>query len=191
MLTIKASAYQPTCGQNSGGISRVWVFDPADFDWTQPTALGSYSAVALAGTATVLGGSGFFPIKFNYLEGELKSTQTLKGASNKYAHTLTLQVPVFGAELTVFLSHMQEASSCNSLGFVIEMNNGVIMVMGESIVNSDIIPNFRVVMDGTDGGSGKAFDDNNGATLMFKGDYSRPLYDYSGGVSTIIALEGA
>jgi hypothetical protein len=191
MLSVTVAKYIPSCEPNSGGISRAWVFDPADFDFTKPGATSEYTAVALAGSATILGGSGFFPIKFNYLEGQLKSPQTMKGTSVKYAHSLSLQVPEMGKELTDFLIKMQKASSCGSLAFIVEQNNGRVMVLGESIVNADVIPNFRVVMDGTELDGGKAFDDANGATLMFKGDYTRPLCEFTGGVAAIIALEAA
>lgn len=188
MLSVSLSKYTPDCVQNSGGISRAWVFDPADFDFTLVSGAG-YTAVALVAGATVLGGSGFFPIKFNYVEGQYKATQSMKGTSVKYAHSLSLQVSIVGQTLAEFLIDMQKASSCNSLGFIIEMNNGKVIVIGESVVNSEVIPFFRVVMDGTELDGGKAFDDNNGATLMFKGDYSRPAYEFTGGVAAIIALQ--
>lgn len=191
MLTIQVSGYTKPCESNSGGISRAWVFDPADFDFTQATASDPYTAVALAAGATIIDGSGFFPIGFDYLEGELKAPQTGKGSSNKYAHSLMLQVPVMGQELTKFLLDMQKASACSSLGFIVECNNGKVMVLGERVVNGGTIPFFRVVMDGTEVESGKAMDDHNGAKLMFKGDYTRPLHEFTGGVDAIIALQGA
>jgi hypothetical protein len=190
MLSVTVSKYVPSCIPNSGGISRAWVFDPADFDFTYAAGTG-YTAVALMGGATILGGSGFFPIKFNYLEGQYKASHTFKGSSNKWAHSISLQVAYIGQELADFLTDMQTASTCGSLAFVLELNNGKVIVIGESNVNSAVIPNFRFVMDGTEADSGKAFDDNNGAQLMFKGDYTRAAYEFTGGVAAIIALEGA
>lgn len=191
MLTFQASGYIKPCTPNTGGISRVWVFDPADMDFTQGGApANSYSAVALTGGATILGGSGFFSIGFDYLEGQLKSPMNAKGSSVKYAHALSLHVPEVANDLTNFLITMTIALACSSLGFIIEQNNGHVMVMGESIVNGSPIPIFKVIMDGTEVDTGKAFDDANGAGLMFKGDYGRPLFEFTGGIAAIIALEG-
>jgi len=190
MLSVSITGYAPPCSNNSGGISRAWVFDPADMDFTQATETDPYTAVALVAGATVVGGSGFKPIKFDYLEAEHKAVQSLKGSSNKWAHTLALQVPQHGQKLSEFLLKQSIASSCGSLGFVIEQNNGKVIVIGESVVNASTIPVFRIVMDGTEDGSGKAFDDVNGAKLMYKGDYSRPAWEYTGGIDAIIALQG-
>lgn len=190
MLSIPVIGYVKPCTPNSGGISRVWVFDPEDMDFTYVPGSAIYSAVALRAGATILGGSGFFPIGFDYLEGRVQSAQSAKGSSNKWANTLELEVPFFGKELALFLESMQQATSCSSLGFILEQNNGKVVVMGEKYVNSATIPFFRVIMDGTKADGGKAYDDPNGAALMFKGDYSRPLYEYVN-VEDIIALQGA
>lgn len=190
MLTIQVEGYIKPCAPNTGGVSRVWVFDPADFDWTGIAGDFEYTAVALVAGATILGGSGFFPVQFDYLEGELKAPQSVKGSSNKYANSLALQVPVNGKELSKFIATMQQATACSSLGFVIEQNNSKVMIMGESIVNGGTIPFFRIIMDGTEIDTGKAFDDPNGAKLMFKGDYGRPLCEFTGGVDVIIGLQG-
>lgn len=188
MLKITNAKYTPACGTNSGGISRVWNFDPADMDFTYTPGTG-YTAVGLVAGATVLGGSGFFPIAFNQYEADYKGPQTIKGTSVKYAHALSLQVSFIGQKLTDFLEKMDTASSCYGVGFVIEFNNGTIIVVGENVVDGASIPLWRMRHDGSDTDSGKAFDDNNGGTLMFKGDYSRPAREFTGGVTAIIALE--
>lgn len=191
MLTSVFQKYNPTCINNAGGISRAWLFDAGDFDFTTGTA-ATYSAVALVAGATILGGSGFFPIKFNNLEGEYKATHTQNtNNSNEYAHSVSLQVSVLGAELTDFMTLNQKASACGKLGLIMEMNNGKVIVVGESIVNADVIPLFKMRLDGTEMGSGKAWSDLNGATLSFKGMYNRPAYEFAGGVSAIIALEAS
>lgn len=193
MVRFQAGGYTRQCDPNSGGISRVWVADSADFDWTNAGGTNTcvYSAVALVAGATILGGSGFFPIEFDIYEGELKTAHSVKGSSNKYSSTLTLQTPVWGKEAGIFAAKMQKASACGSLLFVVEQNNGRILVMGESIVNAGKIPLFRVIMDGTESDSGKQFDDMNGSKFVFKGDYTRPLFEFTGGASAIEALEGA
>ena len=191
MLAVQVSGYTKPCVPNTGGISRVWVFDPADLDYTQGASPNnSYTAVALIGGATILGGSGFFAIGFDYLSGQYKAPQSVKGSSIKFAHELSLHLPSLDNDLTNFMLTMMNALACASLGFVIEQNNGHILVIGEQSVNGETIPLFRIQMDGTSVDSGKAFDDENGATVMFKGDYSRPAYEFTGGIDAIIALQG-
>ena len=62
-------------------------------------------------------------------------------------------------------------------------------MLGERYVNGNTLPYFEVTMDGTEGGSGKKFDDFNGANVRFKGEYSRMAYEFSGGAGAIIGLE--
>lgn len=190
MIQFQAGGYARNCDANSGGVSRVWVADSADFDFTSIAGSFNYTAVALIAPATLIGGSGFFPINFNYLEGQLKTGQSVKSSSNVYKNSLELFIPVFGKEASVFQSKMQQASACGSLLFIIELYNGDVMVMGESSVNTIAIPIFRVIMDGAESDSGKAMDDANGVKLMFKGDYTRPLAEFTGGIAAIIALQG-
>lgn len=189
MLSIDVLGYAAQCDPVNGGISRVWVFDPADIDWTQVTPGDVYTACALAAGATTAAGGGFREIKFDYLEGEYKAPFTRKNSSVKYNHALTLHLPQISQDMTKFLETLQKAAACASLGFVFQLNTGKVLVMGESIVNGDKIVQFRVLLDdGTEVGSGKMLDDSQGATVVFKGDYVRPLYEYTGGVSTIEAL---
>jgi hypothetical protein len=188
MLAVTVGKYTPVCATNAGGVSRIWTFDAADFDFTYTPGTG-YTAVALMAGATVVGGSGFFPINFNYLEAEYKAPQTIKGTSVSYMHTLTLQVSTLSEELTDFMIKMQTASACGDLGFIIQLNNGTILVIGESIVNGDKLPRYRIIMDGSEMASGKAFDDNNGAALSFKGSFSKPAHVFTGGLAAIEALE--
>ena len=195
MIQIQVTGYTKPCTPNSGGVSRVFVFDPADFNWTQAAAtapgLGAYTAVALRAGATILTGSGFFEVGFDYLEGQYKAGHNAKGSSQKWAHTLTLEVPELCQNLASFFYGMQAALTCASLGFVIVQNNGHILIMGEKYVNAAELPAvFRVIMDGSEADSGKVFDDPNGGKLMVKGDYIRPLIEYTGGLATITALLG-
>lgn len=195
MLLVQVSGYTKQCEPNSGGISRIFVFDPADMDFTQSAitapGLAPYTAVALMAGATILGGSGFFEIGFDHMEADLKAPHSVKGSSQKFTHTLSMQIPGESQRLTNFLYAMMSALMCTSLGFVVVYNNGKIKVMGEKIVNAAELPAlFRVIMDGTEIDSGKAMDDPNGAKVVFKGDYNRPLNEFTGGLSAILALKG-
>lgn len=184
--------YDPTCINNAGGISRAWLFDAADFDFTTGLPPATYSAVALVAGATIIGGSGFFPIKFNNLEGDYKANHTQNtNGSNEYAHTASLQVQILGSELTNFMNLNQLLSACGRMGLILEQNNGKVIVIGESVVNGVTIPTFKVRLDGSEIASGKAWADNNGATLSFKAMYNRAAFEFTGGVSAIIALEAA
>ena len=192
MLAILLQGYSPSCVPNTGGISRIWVFDPADMNFTQAAAGDPYTAVANNAGASPGTGGGFWPITFDYLEGQIKSPLTVKGSSQKFSHALTIHVAEFGNDLTTFLTTMQNATTCASLAFIIEQNNGHVMVMGEAWVNGVTIPRFRCIMtDGTETDSGKAFDDMNGATVVFKADYGRSLIEFTGGIDAIIALQSS
>ena len=39
------------------------------------------------------------------------------------------------------------------------------------------------------GGSGKKFEDNNYADVTFAGDFTRALYEFTGGVGSILAFQ--
>ena len=195
MITITLAKYVNPCVANSGGISRAWVFDPADFTWTQAAGtagapLPPYTAVALSAGATLVGGSGFYPIPFYYLTAQYKATHSRKNTANKWTHTFSCFLPGINASLTEFIGNLQNASTCSSLGLLIEDYNGVFTVVGEGIVNTLPIPGlWRMLMDGSDEDTGKAIDDDNGVMLSIKGDYNRKAVQYIGSLASIIALQ--
>jgi len=191
VLSIPITGYNRPCVPDQGGISRMWVADPADFDWTQATSADPYTAVALNDGATILGGSGFFRIDFNYQEASYKAAQTLKGTANKWAYTVTCQLPFIDNKLNQFLATMQNAVTCSGLLLVVQFNTGTIIVMGERFVNSNELDAlWRIALDGSDEDSGKVFDDFSGANVSFKSDYFRVPYEFTGGLAAIQALEG-
>jgi hypothetical protein len=194
MLSITLAKDPLNCIANSGGVSRAWVFDPADFTWTQAAATAAlpyppYTAIALMTGATLTGGSGFYPINFYYLTAEKKSGQSRKNTSNKWAHQFSCLLPYENSALINFIGTLQAASTCSSLGLVIEDYNGNITIMGEQFVGGNPIPAlWRMLMDGTEITSGKQIEDDNAVTLMIKGDYIRPAIQFTGGLSAILAL---
>lgn len=190
MLCVTLSSYSAACSTTSGGVSTIWVFDPSDFDWTQATVsgvAGPYTAVALVATSTGL----MYRVNFQRKEAEFKFKHSINGCSVKYEFDLQAQLPNLSQALTNFLQSLDKAGCCCGLGIVIQLNSGKIFVIGERVVNGDEIPYFEVKMDGTEGGSGKKFDDFNGANVMFKGEYSRMAYEFTGGASAIKDLETA
>jgi hypothetical protein len=192
MLCITLTSYNAPCGVTSGGVSDIWVFDPSDFNWSQTTTAGvlqPYSAVALRPGATAAGGGKMFPMKFQRKEAEFKFKHSINGCSVKYEFDLSAQLPNLSNDLTNFLRSLDSAGCCCGLGLVILLNSGKIFVLGERYVNGNALPYFEVKMDGTEGGSGKKFEDFNGANVMFKGEYSRMAYEFSGGAGAIIGLQ--
>ncbi len=191
MLCVTLSSYSRTCGGVSGGISDIAQFDPADFDFTQATVsgvVGPYSAVARMSGATAIGGAKFFPVSFQVDEAEWTWKQSRKGCSVKYEHEFKFQLPENSQTLTNFLQMMDAAACCCGLGMVIRLNSGKIFVAGEKYVNASSVPRFTITQDGSEGGSGKVFDDFNGGNIALKGAYSRNLYEFTGGWPAIEAL---
>lgn len=195
MLTITNHKYVATCAANSGGISRLWVFDPADFTWTQAAAtaanpLPPYTAVALMAGATLVGGSGFYKVPLYYLTGMYKAVQSRKNTSNVWSHELSFTLPQMSIELTEFIANLQAAANCSSLGWLICDYNGVFTVLGEQFVGGVAIPGlWRMLMDGTEETTGKALEDDNASTIVIKGNYNRKAVQYTGSLASIVALE--
>lgn len=191
MICVKLSGYTRACGGVTGGISDMTIFDPNDFDLTQATVAGvkgPYTAVALRTGATSAGGAKVFPLSFQQDEAEWTWKQSVKGCAVKYDHEFKYQLPENGQTLTNFLEALDAASCCCGLAGFMRLNSGKIFVFGEKFVNGSSITRFSVKNDGSEGGSGKLYDDFNGGNITLKGAYSRNLYEYSGGWDDIEAL---
>lgn len=188
MLCVTLQSYKRACGGVTGGLSRLWAFDPADFDFTQVATGDPYTVVARRAGAMPATAK-MFPIKFQFKEAERTWKQSVKSCSVKYEHEIKAQLPQLSNELTNFLKSLDAAGCCCGLGFVIQHNDGKIFVIGERYVNANAIPLFEVKMDGSDGSSGKLYDDFNGANVVIKGDYTRELYEFTGGATAIEGFE--
>jgi len=301
MLCVTLKAFQRDCAPVSGGISDIAIFDPNDYNFTQPAAIGgvnqSYSAVSLrpgAGgtggtgatctltitaigangdlisvmsntglllgymlktasetTATLLAaglvsninlgshgftasnvagvititapavlgatmngmdlivddGGGIVASKtafsggvngtgagkvylINFLRDEAEWTwkQSVKGCSTKYEHSFNFQLPENSQNLTTFMEALDAASCCCGLGMAVRLNDGKIFIAGEKYVNGSSISRFSIVNNGSNGTTGKLYDDFNGGNMVLAGSYSRSLYQYSGDWSDIEAL---
>jgi hypothetical protein len=55
-------------------------------------------------------------------------------------------------------------------------------------LNAVSITRFIIKQDGSDGTSGKLYDDLNGGNIVLKGAYSRNLYEYTGTWASVEAL---
>ena len=191
MLCVSLKQYSRPCGGVTGGISDVGIFDPNDLNWTQPADVNGqkqpYSAVA---ERDGVDGQTIFLIAFQVDEGEWTWTQSVTGCAVKYEHEFIFQLPENSQTLTTFQQALDAAGCCCGIGMVVRLNSGRIFVAGEKYVNGNSIPRFTIKQDGSEGGSGKLFDDFNGGNIHFKGSYSRNLFEYSGAWSTIEALAG-
>ncbi|AZA82162.1 hypothetical protein C1637_09970 [Chryseobacterium lactis] len=189
MLCVTLKSYTVPCTATTGGVSDLFIFDPSDFNWTQDETTKSYTALALREGATVVGGAKMHLLKFQRKEAEFKFKHTLNGCSVKYEYDLDAQLPNLSQELTNYLSSLDAAGCCCGLGMVIRLYSGKIFVIGERYVNEKTIPYFEVVMNGTEGGSGRKMEDFNGAKVMFKAEYGRMANEFSGDISVIEAFQ--
>lgn len=189
MLCVRLKPYERACGGVTGGISDIAIFDPNDLDFTQTTASdGTVGAYTAADERHGVEGISVFPVTFQQDEAELKWTQSRKGCAVKYEYDLLFQLPEMSQTLTNFQQALDAAGCCCGVGMFVRFNSGKIFVLGEKIVNAASIPRFTMAQDGSEGGSGKLFDDFNGGNLHLKGNYSRPPYEFTGGWAVVEAL---
>lgn len=196
MLCITLKKYDKPCQATTGGVSRVWIFDRDDFNFTQGVAdadgsLPAYSAVARRAGATEIGGALMFPVLFQYKEAEYKYTQSLNGSSVKYEHSLEFLLADISHFITNWNERVDAAGACCGIGVVVEFNSGKIIVLGEKYVNGTRIREWRIAQNGSTGTSGKLFEDPNGQTTILTGDFNRGAYEFSGGSAALEALEGS
>lgn len=194
MLCIKLKSFDRACGPTTGGVSRAWIFDRDDFNFTQSAADADgnkpgYSAIARRAGATAIGGAMLFSVLFQYQEAEYKYAQSRKGSSVKYAHTLEMVLPDLGQFITQWNEKVDQAGACCGIGLIVELNSGKILVLGEKYVNGVAIREWRIAQNGASGTSGKLFDDENIHTAVLEGDFYRGAYEFTGGVAAILALQ--
>lgn len=147
-----------------------------------------YTSVPTIGFTPATNNGKIYPVSFQQDEAEWKVTQSVKGCSVKYDHELDFQLPDNSQTLTSFLTALDAAACCCGLGVIFRLNNGKIFVMGERYVNATQQPRFTIKQDGSSGGSGKLIDDFNGINMVFKGSFTRNLFEYSGTWDSITSL---
>jgi hypothetical protein len=192
MVCVNLRKYQRNCAAVTGGVSDIAIFDPSDLDFTQgaddANGKTAYSAVE---ERDDVDGASIFMINFQVDEAEWTYTQSKTGCATKYEHNFNFQLPDNSQNLSTFMQSLDSAGCCCGIGIFLRLNSGKIFVAGEKYVNGDSITRFQIAQDGTEGGSGKLFDDFNGGNLKLKGNYSRNLYEYSGTWASIEALAEA
>lgn len=196
MLCVRLKAFDKACQATTGGISRIWIFDREDFNFTQALADGDgnaqkYSAIAVrtAAGADDADGAVLFPVQFQYKEAEYRYTHSLNGSSVKYEHVIEFLLPDLDHFITQWNERVDAASACCGIGIIVELNSGKILVLGEKYVNDSAVREFRMAQNGSTGTSGRLFEDPNGQTTLLTGDYFRSAYEYSGTIASLEALE--
>jgi hypothetical protein len=197
MLCVKLKKYDVACAPTTGGLSRLWIFDRDDFDFTQGAADADgnkpvYTAIArrTAAGATAIGGANLFPVLFQYKEASYSYTQSLNnGTSVKYEHNLEFLLSDISHFITQWNEAVDRASACCGIGVIVELNSGKVLVLAEKYVNAEPIREWRFQQNGSTGATGKLFEDQNGQTTKLVGDYNRGAYEYTGGIAALIALE--
>lgn len=200
MLCMKLKGINRVCKATSGGVARVWIFDGADFSFTQTTTnnvKGPYTAITDLSAdpeadPAVPGTNKIYPIKFEKNEAEYRYEHSRNGRSVKYDHTLEFRLPDLDQFITNWNESVDAAGCCDGIGLIIQLNSGKIFVAGEKIVNGDAIDiPFEMLQNGSSGTSGRLLDDPNGQTTVLAGSYRRGLYEYTGTLQSLIDLEDA
>jgi len=194
MLSISLKAFDRECAPTSGGISRAWIFDRDDFNFTQAAAdadgnKAPYSAIALRAGADPGDGALLYPVIFEEKTAEYRYTQSLTGSSIKYEHILEFLLPDIGHFITQWNEKVDAAAACHGIGIIIELNSEKIIVLGEKYVNSARITDWKMKQNGSTGTTGKLLEDANGQTTLLTGDYRRGAYEYSGSAASLEAFE--
>lgn len=196
MLSISLKAFDRDCARTTGGISRIWIFDRDDFNFTQANAdasgdLPAYTALARRAGATADGGGNLYVVDFQEKTGEYRYAQSINGSSVKYEHTVEFLMPDLDQFISQWNDKVDAAAACHGIGMIVELNSGKRFVLGEKYVNNLRILEWRMKQSGSTGTSGKLFEDVNGQTTLIVGDFGRSAYEYQGDVATLEALEDA
>lgn len=144
------------------------------------------TVVITPATATAAGGAFLYEISSNEDSISLEVTQSnSEGSSSEWAYDIKSKAAKLSQALTNFTKKMDAAAQCCQLVFVMVMNDGTILVMGEKYVNDLQIPKWKIRQDGTKMQTGATFKDFNGADLNFKGTYLRAPYEFTGGLAAL------
>jgi hypothetical protein len=185
---VVAPAVTFTGGGGSGAAGTATIVNGVVVSVTVTSpGTGYTSAPTIAFNATTNTGK-IYPVSFQQDEAEWKWSQSVKGCSVKYDHEFDFQIPDNSQTMTNWQQSLDAAACCCGLGMIVRLNNGKILVAGEKFVNGTEQPRFTLKQDGSSGTSGKLIDDANAGNMVFKGSYTRNLYEYSGDWADITAL---
>jgi hypothetical protein len=105
------------------------------------------------------------------------------GSSSAWEYAITASMAQFSQSMTNFNTKIDAAAACCQLVFIWQNNDGKIFVAGEKYVDGVKIVPFKLRQDGSKIDNGKKFTDKNGQDLSIKGTYSRPAYEFTGGMA--------
>lgn len=196
MLSITLKSFDRECAATSGGVSKVWIYDRDDWNFTQAAAdvdgnLPAYDAIARRVGADAASGALLFPVIFQDKEAEYRYTQSLTGSSVKYDHILEMLLPDIGHFITQWNQKVDAAAACHGIGIIVRLNSHKTLVLGEKYVNDAEIDEWKMKQNGSTGTSGKLREDPNGQTTLLTGDFDRGAYEYSGTLASLTAFESA
>ena len=182
-------------GGGTGAVATATVVDGVITAITVTTPGSGYlsgSVQIIPGGATASGGAKFFPIGFskNGNEAEYTYTQSRNGSSVKVEHQIEFFVPDLDQLISQWNQSIDNAGACGGIGLAMQLNSGKIFIAGEKWINEEPVDiPLLLRQDGSTGTSGKLYDDPNGQTTIIKGDYKRTLYEFTGGLSSIVGME--
>lgn len=190
MLSVVVEGYGQVCtSNNSGGVSRLWVGDAEDFTLTAGVTsaqAAGYSAIARRGTDEEE------RLLYEIVSADdgiiAKATQSIAEGSSAWAYEVGAKLIKMQQGLSRFAEKLDAAAICGQLIWVWQDNNGKVWLAGEKWVGTNTLPKFKIKQDGSVVDWGQAFTNFNGMTLSAKGTYTRPPYEFTGGVAGIIAM---
>lgn len=110
------------------------------------------------------------------------------GSSSAWDYAIICNMAQFSQQMTNFNTKIDAAAACCQMVFVWQQNDGKIFVAGEKYVDGNLIPKFKLRQDGSKIDIGKKFTDFNGQNLSIKGSYSRPAFEFTGGIESLQAF---
>ena len=162
-----------------GIITAITVTSPGTGYTSAPT-------ISFGGGATAANGAYLFEIdSLDDTIGVDMTQSNADGSSNAWEYLIAAKLAQFSQQMTNFNKKIDAAAACCQLIFVWRNNDGKIFVAGEKYVNNVLIPKFKLRQDGSKIQTGKKFTDSNGQDLSIKGTYSRPAYEYTGGMAAL------
>lgn len=194
MLCKTPAALAKVCNNKPSGLSKLWLFDPLDFTFTQPTATngsGALTVVARATGATSIGGALMYPVALDNKDNAAtyEAKRTLKNRKAKYEHSVNIKYEELSQTLTDWLTTI-DSTACCGVGMVMQLNSGKILVAGQRVIGgTEIAYPLQMLLEDSTISSGKLSDDFQGGDLNFKGDHNLPLNEFTGNISVIVGFE--
>lgn len=111
--------------------------------------------------------------------------QTLTDGSSSWEYVITARLAQMSQQMTNFNSKIDAAATCCELLFVWWNNDGKLFVAGEKYVDGVRQRPFKIRQDGSKIQTGKTFTEFNGQDLSMKGTFSRPPYEFTGGMEAL------